>query len=69
MNIGLYDVDSHNFPNLALMKLSAWHKAHGDIVEFVDIEHRLNTTIKSISQRHLATSIPKWLIICQTPMR
>ena len=38
MNIGLYDVDSHNFPNLALMKISAWHKAHGDDVEFVDIE-------------------------------
>ena len=35
MNIGLYDVDSHNFPNLALMKISAWHKAHGDNVEFV----------------------------------
>lgn len=35
MNIGLYDVDSHNFPNLALMKISAWHKAQGDNVEFV----------------------------------
>ena len=34
MNIGLYDVDSHNFPNLALMKISAWHKQQGDIVEF-----------------------------------
>lgn len=35
MDIGLYDVDSHNFPNLALMKISAWHKAQGDNVEFV----------------------------------
>ena len=35
MNVGLYDVDSHNFPNLALMKISAWHKARGDNVEFV----------------------------------
>ena len=35
MNIGLYDVDSHNFPNLVLMKISAWHKAQGDDVEFV----------------------------------
>lgn len=34
MTIGLYDVDSHNFPNLALMKLSAWHKAQGDTVEW-----------------------------------
>lgn len=37
MEIGLYDVDSHNFPNLALMKISAWHKAKGDNVEFFDI--------------------------------
>ena len=34
MKIGLVDVDSHNFPNLCLMKLSAWHKAKGDEVEF-----------------------------------
>ena len=33
MNIGLYDVDS-KMPNLALMKLSAWHKAQGNTVEF-----------------------------------
>lgn len=35
MTIGLIDVDGHNFPNLALMKLSAWHKAQGDEVEMV----------------------------------
>jgi hypothetical protein len=34
MRIGLIDVDSHNFPNLALMKISAWHKARGDEVEW-----------------------------------
>ena len=29
--IGLIDVDGgKNFPNLALMKISAWHKAKGD---------------------------------------
>lgn len=33
MNIGLIDVDGHNFPNLALMKISSWHKAQGDFVE------------------------------------
>ena len=32
MRIGIYDVDS-SIPNLALMKLSAWHKAQGDEVE------------------------------------
>lgn len=34
MKIGLIDVDGHNWPNLALMKLSAWHKANGDAVEW-----------------------------------
>lgn len=34
MKIALVDVDGRNFPNLALMKLSAWHKAQGDSVEW-----------------------------------
>lgn len=34
MNIGLIDVDGHNFPNLALMKISAYHKSKGDNVEW-----------------------------------
>lgn len=34
MNIGLIDVDGHNFPNLALMKISAYHKSKGDKVEW-----------------------------------
>lgn len=38
MKIGLIDVDGHShFPNLALMKLSAYHKANGDSVEWYDI--------------------------------
>lgn len=36
MKIGLIDVDGHNFPNIPLMKLSAWHKAQGDLVEWYD---------------------------------
>ena len=32
--IGLIDVDGHNFPNLALMRISAYHKALGDNVEW-----------------------------------
>lgn len=34
MRIGLIDVDGHNYPNLPIMKLSAYHKAAGDEVEW-----------------------------------
>ena len=34
--IGLIDVDGHNFPNIPLMKISAYHKANGDAVEWYD---------------------------------
>lgn len=34
MLIGLHDSDGTEFPNLALMKISAWHKARGDLVEW-----------------------------------
>ena len=36
MKIGLIDVDGHHYPNLPLMKLSAWHKAQGDSVEWYE---------------------------------
>ena len=40
MRIGVIDCDKKNakhiFPNLALMKLSAWHKAQGDTVEWYE---------------------------------
>lgn len=34
--IGLIDVDGHNFPNLPIMKISAWHKKQGDTVEWYE---------------------------------
>ena len=36
MKIGLIDVDGHNYPNLPLMKISAWHKNKGDQVGWYD---------------------------------
>lgn len=36
MRIGLIDVDGGRFPNIALMKISAYHKAAGDSVEWAN---------------------------------
>lgn len=36
MRVGLIDVDGHNFPNLPLMKISAYHKSKGDSVEWYE---------------------------------
>ena len=37
MRVGLVDCNSHNFPNLPLMKISSYHKQLGNIVEFADV--------------------------------
>ena len=47
MNVGLIDVDGHNWPNLCLMKLSAYHKAQGDRVEWWKPEGRYDLVYKS----------------------
>ncbi|EGT5044467.1 radical SAM protein [Clostridioides difficile] len=47
MKIGLIDVDGHNFPNLALMKISAYHKQQGDNVEFVNFFKEYDKVYKS----------------------
>lgn len=38
MKIGLHDSDKTKFPNLVLMKLSAYHKSQGDSVEWFNPE-------------------------------
>ena len=47
MRIGLVDVDSHNWPNLCLMKLSAYHKTRGDAVEWWTPEAKYDLVYKS----------------------
>ena len=47
MKIGFVDVDSHNWPNLCLMKLSAYHKAQGDSVEWWKPEGWYDVVYKS----------------------
>ncbi len=46
--IGLIDVDGHNFPNLALMKISAYHKQRGHKVEFATIGNYDRTYISKV---------------------
>jgi len=36
MKIGLIDIDGHNFPNLALMKISSFHKSFGHEVNWIN---------------------------------
>ena len=48
MRIGLLDVDSRRrWPNLCLMKLSAFHKSRGDHVEWWTPEGRYDRVYKS----------------------
>jgi len=47
MKIGLLDVDGHNFPNLCLMKLSSYHKAKGDLVEWWSPAEQYDLVYKS----------------------
>lgn len=47
MKIGLIDVDGHHWPNLCLMKLSAYHKARGDTVEWHDGRKRYDLVYMS----------------------
>lgn len=47
MKIGLIDVDGHNFPNLALMKLAGWHRSEGDEVEWYDFSARYDVVYKA----------------------
>ena len=47
MKIGLIDVDSHNFPNLCLMKLSEYHTRRGDRVAWWSPKGRYDLVYKS----------------------
>jgi hypothetical protein len=47
MNIGLLDIDGHNFPNLALMKISSYHKSIGDKVEWVNFFNEYDRVYQS----------------------
>jgi len=48
MKIGLIDVDGHNFPNFALMKIANYHRQQGDTVEWVNHFEKYDKVYKSI---------------------
>ena len=53
MKIGLIDVDGHNgHPNLALMRLSAYHKAQGDDEDTIN-HYKCRVCGKEIETQHL----------------
>ena len=56
MRVGLIDVDSHNFPNLCLMKLSEYHTRRGDRVNGGTLQSNMTLFIKA---GYLQTPIPK----------
>lgn len=45
--IGIIDVDGHNFPNFALMRVSAYHKLNGDIVEWATPSKKYDMVVSS----------------------
>ena len=48
MKIGLLDIDGHNFPNFALMKIASFHKNKGDSVTWYDaFQDRFDIVYKS----------------------
>lgn len=61
MKVGLIDVDGHRFPNLALMRISAWHKAQGDTVEWWigDIFHYDRVYMSKIFSGAYSQDIPE----------
>ncbi|MDR0970519.1 MAG: radical SAM protein, partial [Lentimicrobiaceae bacterium] len=64
MRIGLVDCDKKNFPNLALMKISAYHKSRGDTVEFINYFEKYDKVY--LSKVFTFTSYDTTVINCNT---
>ena len=61
MRIGLIDVDGHHFPNLALMRISAYHKSIGDEVEWwwTDLIHYDIVYMSKVFSNEYSKDIPE----------
>ena len=64
MKIGLIDVDSHRWPNLCLMKLSAYHKANGDAVEHTRPDYGLYPQFSDTAYGFLTRGCPNRCGFC-----
>jgi hypothetical protein len=60
MRIGIHDHESNGFPNLALMKISSWHKTNGNTVEWFDSskEYDLVYSSKVFTWTEFDSSLP-----------
>lgn len=61
MRIGLIDVDGHHFPNLALMRISTYHKQMGDTVEWwwSDFVHYDRVYMSKIFSNDYSPDVPE----------
>ena len=69
--IGLIDVDSHNFPNIPLMKISAFYKSMGSEVQFVhwnelSTGERISDFYNEVFISKIFTESvePAWMLLC-----
>jgi len=67
VKIGLLDLDSHNFPNLALMKISAYHKSLGDEVSLYT--PLFNTDCRKLYISKVFTFSPDFQYACENVVR
>lgn len=59
--IGLVDVDGHNFPNIPLMKLSAWHKKNGDAVGWYEpLPHSMGEPLDKVYMSKVFSFTPDY---------
>ena len=62
MRIGLIDVDGgKTFPNIALMKISTWHRARGDNVSWYEpFDEWIDMYVKMLEEKNVSKTDEFW---------